>query len=55
MADKMVSALMLAIKSGGIRHLEWEQQCLVAKAIQIIKALPERFDEVHLVDKSKGD
>jgi hypothetical protein len=46
MADRMVKALMLAIKNGGIRDLSWENQCLVAKAIQILRALPERFDEV---------
>jgi hypothetical protein len=48
MADKIVSAVMLAIqsKTGSIRDLSWENQCLVAKAIQILRALPERFDEV---------
>ena len=51
MADKMVQAIMLAIKAGGIRDLSWDNQCLVAKAIQIIKALPPRFDEVKCESK----
>ena len=55
MADKMVQALMLAIKAGGIRDLSWDNQCLVAKSIQILKALPPRFDDIDDRSKKTGE
>jgi hypothetical protein len=47
---KMAAALMKAIKKGGIRDLTYEEQILVARAIVIIKAVP---DEVVKNDNPK--
>jgi len=37
----MAAALMKAIKQGGIKNLTYKEQILVAKAIVIIKAVPD--------------
>ena len=55
MAKKMAKALIEAIRQGGLMNLSYVEQMLVAKAMQVIKALPDSFDEVHIEAKIKGD
>lgn len=46
MAKLLVRAVHLAIISGGTKDLEFEDQLRVAKAMQILAGLPDRFDEI---------
>jgi hypothetical protein len=42
----MAQAVKLAILSGGIRNLDFQAQMRVFKALQILEAVPDKFDEV---------
>ena len=51
MAQKTVKALLEAIRQGSIRNLTYVEQARVVNAVQVIKALPDSFDEVHIEAK----
>jgi hypothetical protein len=41
----MAQAVKLAIISGGIKNMEFQDQWLVVRALQIIEAVPDKYDE----------
>jgi len=50
----MAQAVKLAIMAGGIRNLEFIDQMRVVRALQILEAVPDKFDDVlESKDKNK--
>jgi hypothetical protein len=51
---KLAQAVKLAIQNGNIRDLTFEDQLRVVRALQILEAIPDKWDEVHIEAKIKG-
>jgi hypothetical protein len=43
---KLAQAVKLAIQNGNIRDLTFEDQLRVVRALQILEAIPDKWDEV---------
>ena len=50
----MAQAVKLAIIAGGIRDLEFNDQWLVVRALQIIEAIPDKYDEIKENDRKQS-
>jgi hypothetical protein len=43
----MAQAVKLAIMRGGIRELEYPDQMRVVRALQILEAVPDKYDDIQ--------